>query len=374
MRTVNAVAEVNLPDGAKSVEQDFQLDPGQTLTGTVLDPAGKPLAGAQFRGATERGSWNPLSSSTFTIEGYRPDHPRTLVFIDLERKLAGSHVVEGPQKSPITVQLQPWGAVTGRIIDAKGKPMGDTRIDGNDLPTYLWQKEPGGRLRNLERQYLTDQDGRFRIEGLAPEITYNLWATSRTTGKYIGTVASKMAIEAGQTQDLGDVKIKEPYTQNRSTWRLSIALDAPDLEPPVVQYALFDKDPVAGYIARLKDVRANYQSRLERAASKADKDMIQTSQMTVLWDLGFRDVSGADVHLLKSSSLDAPGTMIGSNGPDGKKWIVSKTVQSDGKPTCWCVPVYVKKGRQTEAALTEANAFDLQSTFDKALQDPDQGE
>ena len=52
----HAVALVDLADDAKSYRLDFQLEPIPVLTGTVLDPEGKPLAGAHCRGATERGA------------------------------------------------------------------------------------------------------------------------------------------------------------------------------------------------------------------------------------------------------------------------------------------------------------------------------
>lgn len=205
---MNVLAEVDLAEGAEAVEHDFQLDPGETLTGTVLDPAGKPLAGAQYSGLIDRNYWNPLRSSTFTVNCYRPDHPRKLLFVHLERKLAGSRVVEGPQTGPIRVQLQPWGVVTGRVVDADGKPLTGVQMTGQDLPNYLWQRDPGGQFHYLDWHFLTDPNGRFRIEGLAPGITYNLSAWDKPPGTYLANLISAVTVEPGQTKDLGDLTVK----------------------------------------------------------------------------------------------------------------------------------------------------------------------
>ncbi|MEN6406700.1 MAG: M56 family metallopeptidase [Thermoguttaceae bacterium] len=364
----NAVAEVNVPEGSKGVTQDFQLDPGQVLTGTVFDPDGKPLTGAFYSGWIQYSHWNPMTSNTFTINCYRPDHPRQLLFLHLDRKLAGSRVVEGPQSEPIAVRLQPWGVLTGRIVDAQGNPMGGITLVGNNLPTYLWQHEPGGGIHDLDRHYVTDQDGRFRIEGLAPNVKYTLSGTNDSRTKYYGKLVSDATVNAGQMKDVGEIKISPPPTQQPNTWQLAITLDAPNLDPPVAQYALFDKDPLVGYYADVQRNQASYKKRLEQAGTP-DKDIVRTSQMTVLWDLGFKAVNGADLHLLQGTSEN--GKMVTSNGSDGKKWVVTKTVRIDGKPVCWCVPVHVKKGRTTEVRLTEDNLLHLEATFDKAMQESD---
>ncbi len=211
----HALAEVNPAEGAESVQSDFQLDPGQTLTGTVLDPAGKPLAGAHYNGPSEEGYWKPLSSDAFTINSYRPDKPRKVLFVHLERKLAGSLVVEGVQGAPLSVRLQPWGVVTGRVVDAEGKPMSDVDIHdlNSQLPRHLRVKAPDGEVRRVWESSLTDRDGRFRIEGLTAGITYRLSTWDRRAGKYLGSLFADVTAEAGQTKDVGELKIQKTKTK-----------------------------------------------------------------------------------------------------------------------------------------------------------------
>jgi beta-lactamase regulating signal transducer with metallopeptidase domain len=212
----HAMAEVDPAEGAESVQLDFQLDPGQTLAGVVLDAEGKHLAGAYYSGLMNNWDWNLLSSDKFTVNGYRPDEARKLLFVQLERKLAGSLIVVGPQTGPLSVQLHPWGAITGRVVDAEGKPMVGVQIkDYNpiglqdaSIPKRLWYKDSDGQLQRMEDSEMTDKDGRFRIEGLAPGMKYGLSAWAQKGIKMLGKLISGVTVESGQTKDLGDLKIE----------------------------------------------------------------------------------------------------------------------------------------------------------------------
>jgi protocatechuate 3,4-dioxygenase beta subunit len=215
-----ALAEINATKEAPSIQQDFRLVPGQMLTGRVLDPAGKPLVGAHCSGFLHNRTPTYWQSETdkFQINAYRPDHPRRLLFVHLERKLAGSLIVEGSQTGPITVRLQPWGEITGRIVNAQGKPMANLQIArwsfklASDLhegylPTMLNKKAADGNYHRARLCFPTDRDGRFHIEGLAPGIKYDPWVWDEK-GKLLGELISSVTVESGQTKDLGDLRLK----------------------------------------------------------------------------------------------------------------------------------------------------------------------
>jgi len=370
----NALSLVDPAEGAETFELNFQLDPGQMLTGTVLDPEGKPLNGAHYRGATELGSWRLLDSARFSVNGYRPDKPRTLVLVHLERKLSGTVVLQDEQKGTLTVQLQPCASVTGRLLDGDGKPLAGVELQDKHLPTNLWVKGSNGELGRINESFSTDTDGRFRIEGLAPGLKYRPRVFDKKAGKYLSVAAFEVALEPGEAKDLGEVRIpgvpaaRVPVTVNASRWRLTLELDTPNLEPPVVQYAIFDKDPVPDFKARVARQPNFHQRQLELHAGDLRRTQaIRTAGMTVNWNLGFRDVTGHDMYLLKSTQFGGPS--ITSNAPGGKKWVVTKTVQIDGKPSCWCIPVEVKKGKQVAVTLGESNTFDLQGTFQSAMKE-----
>jgi hypothetical protein len=171
---------------------------------------------------------------------------------------------------------------------------------------------------------------------------------------------------AGMTWD-SSVSAQDKDVENweRSTWRITLKLDTPNLVPPAVQWTVLDKDPVPGFGARVKQMQGYHKKQLEGVDDKAKKELIRSSQMTVDWDLGFKEVTGDHVYLVTS----APGVhhVLGSNAPGGKKWVVTKIVQIKGNPVCWCLPVTVETGRETQVTLTENNMLDLESAFDKAM-------
>lgn len=151
----------------------------------------------------------------------------------------------------------------------------------------------------------------------------------------------------------------------RSTWQMGIALDAPDVVPPAVQWAVMDHDPVPGFTARVKQMKGYALGQIGKAKNKEDKEIARTASMTVQWDAGFEDVKGSDLYLLTS----APGRYctFSSGGAGGKKWIVTKIVSIKGKPACWCLPVEVTPGRKVQVTLTEDNLFDLASAYENAM-------
>jgi hypothetical protein len=174
-----------------------------------LDAAGQPLAGAHYSGWSDNQGWKQLDSATFTINYYRPDEPRKLLFVHMVRKLSGSLSVQGVQTTPLIVRLQPWGTITGRVVDAKGQSISGVEMVNGYLPTNLWVKDAGGEFHTVHDP-TTDQNGRFRIEGLAAGMKYALSAWNPRPGKYLGKLISDVSVESGQTKDLGDLQIKRP--------------------------------------------------------------------------------------------------------------------------------------------------------------------
>ena len=374
--TTNALALVDPAEGTETFELDFQLDPGQMLTGTLLDPEGKPLNGAHYRGATESGAWTLLYSAQFSVHGYRPDKQRTLLFVQLDRKLSGSTVLKDEQKGTLTVQLQPWAGVTGRLVDTDGKPIAGVELQDKHLPTNLWVKGPDGEHSRINESYLTDTDGRFCIQGLAPGLKYRPRVFDKKAGKFLSMGTFEVTLEPGEAKDLGDIKITPsirakiatpaPAAVDASRWQMTLQLDAPNLDPPVVQYAILDKDPVPGFKARVARQRSFQKRQLEmHAGDPLRVQAIRNACRTVNWNFAFRDVTGHDMYLLKSTQSGGP--IMTSDAPGGKKWVVTKTVQIDGKPTCWCIPVEVKKGKEVAVTLSESNSFDLEGTFQSAM-------
>ena len=146
---------------------------------------------------------------------------------------------------------------------------------------------------------------------------------------------------------------------------MSLDLNMPNLEPKAVQYAIFEKDPVPAFLAEIKRMQRFNRQELEKEATEAGKEDLRRIQMHISWDRGFKDITGDRLLLLATRS--------GGIFPAGKKWIVTKVAHIKGKPVCWCIPVEPKRGELINITLDESNTFDLQSAYDKAMQEDSAG-
>ena len=93
----------------------------------MLGPEGEPLSGNQVEGLSAVGGWETPSpkESTYPIHGLDPGKTRTLTFLNAKRGLAGELLLRGDETKSQRIALQPWGVLTGRVVDAEGQPLGD---------------------------------------------------------------------------------------------------------------------------------------------------------------------------------------------------------------------------------------------------------
>jgi RNA polymerase sigma factor (sigma-70 family) len=190
---VHTVAEILPKAGGESITCDVYLDPGRNLLGTAVGPDGKPLAGARVLGMRPMHFWanEPLKTAEFTILALGPDETRTLEMVQEEKKLAGWLVVRGDQKAPARIRLEPWGAVTGRLVRPDGEPMTNVTI-------YAGSR--GGQ---------PDKEGKFRIDGLAAGLKFGLSVIKPPYRLEIsGKDIKDLSLRPGERKDLGDVQVK----------------------------------------------------------------------------------------------------------------------------------------------------------------------
>jgi 5-hydroxyisourate hydrolase-like protein (transthyretin family) len=190
--------------GTDTITCDIQLERGRQVTGTVVGPDNKPLAGARVEGLVALGGGPvTLKDASFTARSLNPARPRTLAFVHRGRQLAGHVALRGDEKEPVTVKLQPWGAVAGRALDAEGNVLAEAEVTvhyhGN---TIRWLFEAD------RKQVRTDRAGRFRVEGLFPGVPFSIGFVKKGKFQDPGDDYRKLSLEPGQTKDLGDVKTK----------------------------------------------------------------------------------------------------------------------------------------------------------------------
>jgi hypothetical protein len=199
----HVVGEINPEPGAESVTCDLALDPGRTVTGTVLGPDGVPLAGCRAFGLRGLTYWDhePLKGAEFKAVAVPAGQARTFQFAHEGKKMIGAVEIGAEESGPLTVKLEPWGEITGRLVSADGVP-----LSGIDVGAHGTGGNALGRPK-------TGKDGRFRIEGLIPGKDYGLSAAKGYYGVELPEAVKKgVTAKSGGTTDLGDIRAK-PFDQ-----------------------------------------------------------------------------------------------------------------------------------------------------------------
>jgi protocatechuate 3,4-dioxygenase beta subunit len=211
----HGVVEVNPPEGARSVQVEVLLDPGRTLAGTILDPDGKPLAGAQASGLDEfchmHSYWTALPTAKFTVTGLGSGRPRLVQFTHPAKGLAGFVVVRGDEKGPLRVTLAPAVTLTGRVLGQDGKPAVGGQVNAINTDWFSGNRytPTPADVGTFPRVIHTDKDGKFRVEGLAAGLKYQLYYESGGFARRLEAPAAEdTTIKPGQTTDLGDMVLK----------------------------------------------------------------------------------------------------------------------------------------------------------------------
>ena len=203
----HAVKYLDLAPDATSAECNLFLERGQTMTVKIEDMDGKPLKRTTVAGVTA--GWPntmPIKDATCTIFALDPKKPRRVLFYHAERRLAGALTVRGDEKEPPVARLVPTGCVTGRVLDREGQPIVGASIDLSSpdrIASELYRQ-----LGQRQKMIHTAKDGRFRIEGIVPEVKFTLSITQGRTFFVGEPRIGVRQVKSGETLDLGGVRVK----------------------------------------------------------------------------------------------------------------------------------------------------------------------
>ncbi len=201
------LTEIDIDPKAESATLDLQLDPGRSLTVNAVDPEGKPIGGTKVKGVTDLfsdGIEYEQESPTIEIHALDPSKPRRVIITHVGRKLIGTAYLKGDEASPLTIRLQPWGTITGRIIDDEGQPLRRLQILNIDGSFPKRPAEQG----ILPGDVRLGSDGRFRAERLVPGLKYG--ASGLDQPRLYGELFRDVTVAPGEVKDLGDLKIVPP--------------------------------------------------------------------------------------------------------------------------------------------------------------------
>jgi protocatechuate 3,4-dioxygenase beta subunit len=202
----NATALIEGKSG-EAVKCDLTVDPGETLTCRILDPEGKPVTSAFVHGYSPLQFWTvrPLGGSGFTLEALRPKQPHWVLVLHPGRQLGASVSLSAGQagdREPVAIRLGRTGTITGRVLDPDGEPMKRQNL------RVFYYKRDGILNEHLPHVVRTDDEGRFRVEGVIPGLLYQVDLAGKPPRSTIGSVKVDLTVEPGEVKDLGDVKAR----------------------------------------------------------------------------------------------------------------------------------------------------------------------
>ena len=120
----------------------------------------------------------------------------------------------GPGEGPVEVRLVPCGAAVGRLVNGDGQPLAGALVQLAPQD-HRGQTLPGNIGLWPDRVVFTaDQHGRFRVEGINPELGVRVTVHPRSRPDvFLRPEKSKEAIlehlttRSGETVDLGEVHL-----------------------------------------------------------------------------------------------------------------------------------------------------------------------
>lgn len=127
-----------------------------------------------------------------------------------DRNFAVARKFETPPTADLEVELQPVARLTGRLIKQDGNPASNARVYFGDkvyAPNY------GGFV-------MTDEDGRFEITEVCPNVDLKISSDHESEdkysqGKFLPINVTELA--PGETRSLGDFKI-QPRVKMTRNW------------------------------------------------------------------------------------------------------------------------------------------------------------
>ena len=153
------------------------------MSGAVVDADGKAVRRALVRAAGDmrlersivtddegKFSFVDLPSGRFTLSAEKTGYPR--ISYGAKRPFragSGLYLQEGQKVTGLTLTLAAGSGMTGAVYDDQGEPMPGVPVQAWEVRTSLsGERTIDSPSAGVETTYVTDEQGRYRIYGLAP--------------------------------------------------------------------------------------------------------------------------------------------------------------------------------------------------------------
>ncbi len=164
---------VEIDEGAETVTIDLELTPGIIRKGELHGPDGRPVTGAKALGLTaNRFATEPVETATFEVVGLWPGATR--------KSNSGTNVWAWPARSlsqPPIRRTDRWSSSSPPV--APSRAVSSTRMVSpsaapRSVPASAGSISPRDPIFHF-REAVTDREGRFRIPGINPSLSANVW-------------------------------------------------------------------------------------------------------------------------------------------------------------------------------------------------------
>ena len=193
-----------------SVIPDIALTPGRRQHVRPVGPDGRSVERTLNFGEHNGSSLGDLvSGAEFTFIHTRPGKPETVAIVSENREMAAFVNINGREPDPIRVMLRPSGTVTGRLVDGDGRPRPNVRLE----VSYSLDGSRVGE-QGFSPPLMTGADGRFKIRGLVPGLSYTVSVIRRGAKdeeqRFEGFLhTNTWTLKSGEVRDWGDVRATE---------------------------------------------------------------------------------------------------------------------------------------------------------------------
>ena len=203
----HAVYTIDVPRKATEHRQNITLERGADVTVTVVDQDGKLVAGCRSLSPRADDDWRrETRPGEHRLEAINRKRPRTVLFRHAERNLVGVLALPaGFTEATHRLALQPGVTLSGRVLSDDGRPRAGVPVSLFVVPD---KENPGDvrRYRNLEEKIVTDADGKFRVQALAPGFTYEV----AIAGQFVANSKFDLDSKGSGTKNLGDLRLRPP--------------------------------------------------------------------------------------------------------------------------------------------------------------------